>query len=229
MASVSSTLPTLFRWLFTILAGFAVFGVLVITVVILINPHVPVGAHFGPFTVDLLGHPGTIFLRPSNGDFDFTVTALRGSLTLFIARAGGLIELLKRYGLPLALMNMIFFAVLFDLLRRLFRNVGRGDSFTRETIRLVQYVGFTLLVFSVVSAFAEHWFGEAAFAWLAGHTVITVSGTALHLPDMGVSFFPQLHVLPFGSPVFYSGLLVLALSEVFRQGLVLKNENDLTV
>jgi Protein of unknown function (DUF2975) len=29
--------------------------------------------------------------------------------------------------------------------------------------------------------------------------------------------------------LFFSGLLVLALSEVFRQGLALKTENDLTV
>jgi len=229
MASVSSALPSLFRWLFTILAGLTALAALLVTIVILVNPHVPAGAHFGPMNIDVLGHPGTLLLRPSNGDFDFIVTGLRGSLTLFIAKAGGMIELLKRYGLPLTLMNMIFFAVLFDLLRRLFRNVGRGNSFTPQTIRLVQYVGFTLLVFSVVSAFAEHWFGEAAFAYLARHTVITVSGTALRLPDMGMTLFPRFSVLPFGSPVFYSGLLVLALSEVFRQGLVLKNENDLTV
>jgi hypothetical protein len=229
MAPVSKALPTLFRWLFAILEGFAVFAAALVAIVILINPHLPAGAHLGPMNIDVLGHPGTLFLRPSNGDFDFTLTALRGSLTLFVAKAGGLIELLKRYGLPLTLMNLIFFAVLFDLLRRLFRNVGRGDSFTPQTIRLVQYLGGSLLVFSVVSAFAEHWFGEAAFAYLAGHTVVTVSGTALRLPEMGSTFFPHIHVLPFGSPIFYSGLLVLALSEVFRQGLVLKNENDLTV
>jgi hypothetical protein len=229
MASVSSALPTLFRWLFTVLLGLAVFGAVIVTVAILIDPHMPVGTHFGPLTVNLLGQPGTVLLRPANGDFDFTVTALRGSLTLFIAKAGGMIELLKQYGLPLILMNTIFFALLFDLLRRLFRNVGRGDSFTPQSIRLVQYLGGSLLVFSVVSAFAEHWFGQAAFAYLANHTVITVSGTALHIPAMSATLFPHLHVLPFGSPVFYSGLLVLALSEVFRQGLALKNENDLTV
>jgi hypothetical protein len=229
MASVSSALPRLFRWVFTVLAVLAVLGALVVTIAILIDPKVPAGAHFGPVTLDLLGQPGTVVLRPAGSDSDFIVTALRGSLILLIEKAGGLIEVIKHYGLPLVLMNTIFFAVLFDLLRRLFRNVGRGDSFTPQTIRLVQYLGGSLLVFSVASAFAEHWFGQAAFAYLAQHTVVTVSGTELHLPEMRSTIIPRPHGFPFGSPVFFSGLLVLALSEVFRQGLVLKNENDLTV
>ena len=36
-------------------------------------------------------------------------------------------------------------------------------------------------------------------------------------------------IIPFGSPLFFSSLLVLALSEVFRQGLALKDENALTI
>ena len=84
-------------------------------------------------------------------------------------------------------------------------------------------------IISLVSAFAESWFAQAAFAYLAQHTVVTVSGTSLHLPEPSGRIIPRVHGFPFGSPVFFSGLLVLALSEVFRQGLALKNENDLTV
>ncbi len=229
MASVSNALPKLFRWFFTVFVALAVLGAVAVAIVILIDPKLPAGAHFGPVTLDLLGQPGTVALRPANGDADFTVTALRGSVTLFSEKSGGLIEVLKRYGLPLVLMNMIFFAVLFDLMRRLFRNVGRGDSFTPQSIRLVQYLGGSLILFSLVSAFAEHWFSEAAFAYLAHHTVVTVSGTELHLPVPRGRIIPHVGGFPFGSPVFFSGLLVLALSEVFRQGLALKAENDLTV
>jgi len=200
-----------------------------ITLAILIDPKLPAGTHFGPMTVDLLGQPGSVVLRATNGDSDFTVTALRGSVTLFVEKAGGLIEVLKHHGLPLVLVNMIFFAILFDLLRRLFRNVGRGDSFTPQTVRLVQYLGGLLILFSLVSAFAENWFSQAVFAYLARHTVVTVSGTPLHLPVPQARIFPHIHGFPFGSSLFFSGLLVLALSEVFRQGLALKNENDLTV
>ena len=228
MASVSNALPKLFRWVFAVLAVFAVLGEALICLAILINPRLPAGAHFGPVTIDLLGEPGTAVLSPAGGDSNFTVTALRGNLILSAEKAGGLVEVLKHWGLPMVLMNMIFFAVLFDLLRRLFRNVGRGDSFTLQSVRLVQILGGALILFSLASAFAEHWFSEAAFDYLAQHTMVTISGTALHLPAPHDHILPHVG-FPFGSPIFFSGLLVLALSEVFRQGLALKSENDLTV
>jgi hypothetical protein len=229
MASVSNALPRLFRWVFMVFAVFAAIGAVVICLVILINPKLPPGAHFGPIVIDVLGEPGTAALSPSGDDTNFTVTALRGNLILSAEKAGGLIEVIKRWGLPLTLMNMIFFAALFDLLRRLFRNVGRGDSFTLQSVRLVQILGGWLILFSLVSAFAEHWFAEAAFAYLAQHMTLTISGTALHLPPPHNRILPHVGFFPFDSPVFFSGLLVLALSEVFRQGLTLKSENDLTV
>ena len=137
-----------------------------------------------------------------------------------------MIELLKRYGLPLLLIKSIFLAVLFDLLRRLFRNVGRGESFTRQSVYLVQLVGVALIVFSVASAFVESWFAGAVYGYLAGHATLTISGTSLHLPQLHGSSIGRGGL---GGSVFFPGLLVLALSEVFRQGLALKSEHDLTV
>ena len=120
---------------------------------------------------------------------------------------------------------------MFDLLRRLFRNVGRGDSFTRQSVYFVQFIGGSLIVYSVVSAFADGWFVNAMLTYLAEHAVITVSGTSLHLPAPQAMGFSQGQAFPFGlaKSAFFSGLLVLALSEVFRQGLALKSEHDLTV
>ena len=54
---------------------------------------------------------------------------------------------MKHYGLPLWLLHVMFLAALFELLRRLFRNVGRGDSFSPGTIRLVQAVAGSDRVF----------------------------------------------------------------------------------
>jgi hypothetical protein len=224
-----SFLPKLFRWVFTVLAVIAVLGAVGICVAMAIDPSLPAGTHFGPLPINFLGQPGSVALRATNGDSDFTVTALRGSIILFVEKAGGLIEVVKHYGLPLILINTIFFAVLFDLLRRLFRNVGRGESFTRQSVYLVQIVGASLIVFSLVSAFAESWFFHAILTYLSQHAVVTVSGTSLRLPAPHGMAIPSGSGFPFGSPVFFSGLLVLALSEVFRQGLALKNENDLTV
>lgn len=222
-----SALPRIFQWLFAALALIFALGVIAISIAILVDPRLPADTHFGPYQVDFFGQPGTVTLLPVNGDSDFTVTALRGAVSLMVKNAGGLLEVVKHYGLPLILLKSLFLAVLFEILRRLFRNVGRGESFTRQTVSLVQIVGISLLLYSLVSAFAENWFVHAVFNYAAAHSVLTVSGTALRLPAMGGMSIPRPN--PLNSPVFFSGLLVLALSEVFRQGLTLKNENDLTV
>ena len=90
-----------------------------------------------------------------------------------------MIELLKGYGLPIILINAVFFAALFELLRRLFRNVGRGDSFTPQSVRLVQIIGGALIVFSLISAVGESWFAHAMYAYLTEHTQIAISGTSV--------------------------------------------------
>ena len=228
MASVS-VLPKIFRWVFTVLAGLAALVAVVLCILVVLNPHLPPGTHFGPATVDLMGQPGTVSLLPAQGDFDFTAQAFRGTITLFVGQAGDLIELLKHYGLPMVLVDAIFFATLFELLRRLFRNVGRGDSFSARTVRLVQMVGGLLIAFSFLSSFAEGLFAHAVFGYFANHAVITISGSELHLPAPRYVMFPRGGGFPLGSPFFFSGLLVLALSEVFRQGLALKAENELTI
>jgi hypothetical protein len=228
MAASVSVLPTLFRWAFTVMTVICALGALAVTIVLLINPHLPPGAHFGPVAIDTMGQPGSFALRPAGADSNLIVSAFRGNLTFAINQAGGMIEVLKRYGLPVVLLRTLFLVALFELLRRLFRNVGRGESFTPETIRLVQYVGGLMIVFSFVLAFAEHIFAGAAFSYFASHTVITVSGTAVHLPQSGYGWSPRLHNILFG-PYFFTGLLVLALSEVFRQGLALKKDSELTI
>jgi hypothetical protein len=224
MASVS-ILPTLFRWLFTAVEVLCVLAAICIALTYLIDPRLPPGTHFGPLTVDFAGQPGTVALNAVNNDSDFTVTALRGNIVVLVEQAGGLIEVAKHYGLPAILISAIFLVLLFDLLRRLFRNVSRGESFTRQSVMFVQLIGASLIVYSFVSAYAEGWFAVAVYSYLSQHAVLTVSGTPLHLPapDVTAGGFR------FSGSAFLAGLLVLAISEVFRQGLTLKSEHDLTV
>jgi hypothetical protein len=227
MAQVS-VLPKIFRWVFTVLAGLAALGAFAALMVIVVNPHLPPGVHFGPTTTNLAGQPVTVLLRPANGDFDFQATAFRGTTTFVVSEAGGLLETMKRYGMPLMFLRALFLVALFELLRRLFRNVGRGDSFSRGTIQLVQAVAILLIVSSFVLAFAADLFGQAVISYFTQHAVITISGTSVRLPASHFAMFPRPRV-PFDGAMFFSGLLVLALSEVFRQGLALKTENELTV
>jgi hypothetical protein len=226
MDSFSRVLPKLFRWLFTFLVVCTSVGAIAIAIAIAIDPKLPAGTKFGPKQVEILGAPGTLVLSPVGGDSNFTATALRNTIVLSVDKAGGLIQVLVHHGLPVALLDVLFIGAVFELLRRLFRNVGRGESFTRQTVQLVQIIGFSLLVFSIVSAVAENWFIDAVYGYVANHSVLTVEGKQLHLPANGRYGFPRGNG---GSPVFLSGLLVLALSEVFRQGLALKSEHDLTV
>src|SRR5262249_38282933 len=111
MAPVS-ILPKIFRWFFTVLVALAALCAAAVLIAIVIDPKLPSGTHFGPANVDLLGQPGTVALRSVDGDSDFTVTALRGSVILFVAKAGGLIEVIKHHGLPVMFLNAVFLATL---------------------------------------------------------------------------------------------------------------------
>lgn len=221
-------LPKLFRWAFTVLAVLTALAAVGLVAVILADPNLPPGAHFGPVHGDFMGQPATLALQPeaSGQEPVLNARAFNGNVTMAVDKPSGVIALLKRYGLPLLLIDALFFTALFEVLRRLFRNVGRGDSFTPQSVRLVQIVGGALIVFSLVSAAGESWFAHAMYAYLTQHTQIAISGTPVHLPPavdhghwLGIRF----------DWAFFSGLLVLALAEVFRQGLALQRENDLTV
>ena len=227
---MSHFLPKLFRWVFTGLAVLTALAAVVLIAVILVDPTLPPDARFGPVHGQLMGQPATLALKPdANGEGGpaLSARAFNGNVTMTVDKPAGAIELLKRYGLPLLLIYAVFFAALFELLRRLFRNVGRGDSFTPQSVRLVQIVGGALIVFSLISAVGESWFAHAMYAYLTEHTQIAISGTSVRLPPPENTRL--IARLPFGSPVFLSGLLVLALAEVFRQGLALQRESDLTV
>ena len=227
---MSHFLPKLFRWVFTVLAVLTALAAVVLIAVILVDPTLPPDARFGPVHGQLMGQPATLALQPhasGQGEPALSARAFNGNVTMTVDKPAGAIELLKRYGLPLLLIYTVFFTALFELLRRLFRNVGRGESFTPQSVRLVQVVGGALIIFSLISAVGESWFAHAMYAYLSEHTQFAISGTSVRLPPAENT---QLVArLPFGSPVFLSGLLVLALAEVFRQGLALQRESDLTV
>lgn len=222
--SNTSWLPRVLRWMFTVFTVLAALLTIALCIVYLIDPKLPGDAHFGPFNVEVMGQHGNILLQNS---------ALSGSMfhdnvQVRVDNAGALLETLKRYGLPLLILNALFFAILFDLFRRLFRNVGHGESFTMQTVRLVQITGLSLLAYSLIAAVMEGWFQSALFGFLVRHSHIVMSGTAIQLPQPPNFAFSG-GQFPFGTPYFLAGLLVLALSEVFRQGLALKKEHDLTI
>jgi hypothetical protein len=97
-----------------------------------------------------------------------------------------------------------------------------------QSVRLVQIVGGALIAFAFVTAIGESWFAYAMYGYLVEHTQIAVSGTPVQLPSAEPPRWLG-YESPLRSAEFLAGLLVLALAEVFRQGLALQRENDLTV
>ncbi len=228
---MSPFLPKLFRSVFTVLAVLTACATVAIIVVMAIDPTLPPDARFGPLRGDFLGQPAAIALQPDakgRGQPAFAVTVFHGNVAMTVDKPAGVIEVFKTYGLPLLLIHAVFFAALFELLRRLFRNVGRGESFTLQSVRMVQIIGASLVVFSLLSAVGETWFGYAMYAHLVEYTEIAISGTPVRLPPAEGPPWSGFR-FPLGSAAFLSGLLVLALAEVFRQGLALQRDNELTV
>jgi hypothetical protein len=108
---------------------------------------------------------------------------------------------------------------LFELCRRLFRNVDRGDVFVSANVAYMRGVGALVAAVGVFLAIAELVenayalsFARSHFA-IEGMTFVPARGGAWSL----VGFFGLV------------GLAVFVLAEVFNRGVELKNENDLTI
>jgi Protein of unknown function (DUF2975) len=224
-------LPKLFRVAFAGLAILAALCAVCVVAAMLMGPELPPDARYGPVNGTFLGQPASLVVHPgSEGRAEpaLELRAFGGDVAVTVNRAAGAVRLLNAYGLPVLLVYAVFFAALFELLRRLFRNVGRGESFSPQSVRLVQVVGGSLIVFAFVTAVAESWFAYAMYDYLEQYTQFTISGTPVQLPPADRP--PWLgYESPFGSAELLAGLLVLALAEVFRQGLALQRDNELTI
>jgi len=224
-------LPKLFRVAFAGLAILAALCAVCVIAAMLVDPALPTDARFGPVNGEFLGQAASLAVHPgSDGQTEpaLELRAFGGNVALTVNRAAGAVRLFNAYGLPVLLVYAAFFAALFELLRRLFRNVGRGESFSPQSVRLVQIVGCSLIVFAFVTAIAESWLVYSMYGYVEEHTRFVISGTPVQLPPADRP--PLLgYESPFGSAKFLAGLLVLALAEVFRQGLVLQRDNELTI
>ncbi|MGQ0430284.1 MAG: DUF2975 domain-containing protein [Gammaproteobacteria bacterium] len=224
-------LPKLFRVAFAVLTAVAALAAVCIIAALLIDPELPPDARLGPMNGVFLGQPASIELQPGTGDQaapTLRMSAFSGNMAMTVQEPAAAVEVFKAYGLPVLLIYALFLAALFELLRRLFRNVSRGESFSAQSVRLVQIVGVSLIVYALVSSIGESWFAYAMYGHLAEHTEILISGTPVKLPPA-----QRPPLFGFDAPIlssgFLAGLLVLALSEVFRQGLALQRDNELTV
>ncbi len=185
---------------------------------------------------------GEIGLVPESGaliaradDSASTVISIRNLQgTLSMTNPGDSDELralTRWHTVPMIIGYGVFLVALLDMLRRLFRNVARGESFTERSVGLVQKIGLAIILFSLLSTLATAWGNRALVTYLKQHAA--VQGIKMSFTEPGANTIIETgwggFRFQFGWGEILAGLLVLALGEVFRQGLALKTESDLTI
>jgi hypothetical protein len=120
--------------------------------------------------------------------------------------------------LPALALQLLLWAVLWDLLHRLCRAVERQESFSPATFRLLRRVGWLLILFPVAG-----WAGDLWMNWGVAHFA------SAHLTFEGLQIQDNPVHANFNTTLLVVGILVFVLAEVFRRGTQLQEEAELTV
>jgi hypothetical protein len=104
--------------------------------------------------------------------------------------------------------------VILELIRRMLKRVGSGEAFSGRNIQDMRRIAFTLIGSAILKA--------AALAWLIGSMG---NYAAQHTADK----FTFAVTSGRGLPSLVVGLIILVLAEIFRQGLRLEEDAQLTV
>lgn len=112
---------------------------------------------------------------------------------------------------------------LLGLLRDLCANFARGEVLSDNNLRLTRRIGWTFVISAFVNIAAKVWANWVIGGYLKSHVLLASAGGArpMEISLSGGTFSLMDDLI--------TGLLILVLSEAFRQGLALKAENDLTV
>lgn len=223
--TVLSKLPKAMRYIFTALSGLSLVAAAAILAVIVFMPQIETQLERHPDNtvtvnnINIQTAPGMLVLHNQQIGKDITITGIKGSINWQTKDGKELLHFVRQSILPVGLIYALGGALLFELFRRLFAQVERGNCFTEKTIRLVQIVGGVLILFTLADGAINSWISSGLVSYLQSHTP---TGGSSAVSVSGATF-------SFGGGSLLPGLLVLALSEVFRQGLALQRENDLTI
>jgi hypothetical protein len=156
---------------------------------------------------------------------DLVVQGIRGEVTMnLLTRDPGFRTVALTTIIPAFLIGLTLVWLILGRLRDLCANVERGEIFSEKNLLLVRGLGVLLVISSLSEGAVQVWGRFMLGDYLRTHASLT-----------GVASLPRLsYTWPVNYPGDFTqglvtGLLVLALSEAFRQGLALKAENDLTV
>jgi len=147
MRTKTSQLPRLCCHLFGWLESLWVVGAVILCVLILALPRISNHAELALGEVGLVPESGALTVQADDSKAEtISINNLQGTVSVRNPGNGnGLFAMTRWYILPVVIAYVGFIAVLFDLLRRLFRNVDRGESFTERSVHLVHKIGMTII------------------------------------------------------------------------------------
>lgn len=129
--------------------------------------------------------------------------------------------------------NLLLIAsiIVFSQLRKLFDDALADRIFSNQSIRRITTIGWTILVYLLIHSAAISVLDYATAQHLLEHAQVTGFKTEFLPVQSGEGtslFFHHLRInIPF-TGIFWA-LCTFALAEAFRQGLKLREENDLTI
>ena len=160
---------------------------------------------------------GDYHLKPSGANTEVAVIDnLEGTVTFkHPANAADILASVKwPFIISMLSAGGITIAIL-ELIRRMIRSVDRGQAFTAANLRRVRQIGLLFIAAWLLKLVTTGWLKYRMVAYVMAH----VAKGSLSLDSSTDGDW-------FGLTM---GFVILALAEVFRQGLALKEENTLTI
>jgi hypothetical protein len=146
------------------------------------------------------------------------IDSLEGSFTFDVANSTDATAILAPIKWPFILSfsctGLTTIAIL-ELLSRMFRKVAAGEVFTRTSIKYAQAIGLLFIGSSLLKGLSAGWLKHA----MASVVMQQVATSANYLDSSARG----------DTSGFITGLVILSLAEIFRQGLNLKEDTALTI
>lgn len=240
-------LPKYMQWFFTVgevlLGLFLVIGlgVLVFAGKLLIEGNFAGSEQDGGISVSL--DLGTIEFALPEDSYSIVSESI-GADSILIEDAVGKIavknpthadEFLRMFSGPLLVVILFgggMVLAIMECFRRLFRSVRFGESFLPSTVANLHKIGFLIIGLEFGLMLGSAWIRSQITGYLRKDLEVTGIETSFASPGEGViqvGFGEMETTLGLNVSGVVVGLIILAIGEAFRQGVMLKEEGELTI
>lgn len=142
------------------------------------------------------------FLMAENWKLNFTTNSL----------------LIRTFITSVFVIQVIYFFIILFIVRRFVHSLKAGTPFTLQNVTLIKTVGMMVLLIDPLRWICSY----AVRYWIDENFIINYSKSTAY--NIGYSIGSG-----YSWSLILTGLLVLVIAEVFKQGLVIKEEQDLTI